>query len=137
MNESLCQQVHQVTLRWLKVKAQQFIPKHVLDNCLLSVEEIAEDWCEGLLLTLEKKVLAREVQEVERVVQYPATWWQHFKEQFFPSWLKKRFPVRMRRVVVRLERWEGYPASRWIPPELGDPSYYVFAYEEDQGEAVI
>lgn len=28
------------------------------------------------------------------VVSVPATWWQHFKYDFFPDWLKRKFPVK-------------------------------------------
>ena len=28
------------------------------------------------------------------VVSVPATWWQHFKYDFFPVWLKRKFPVK-------------------------------------------
>ena len=27
-------------------------------------------------------------------VQWPADWWQHFKERWFPKWALRRFPVR-------------------------------------------
>ena len=31
---------------------------------------------------------------------WPATWWQHVKERFFPRWLLRRFPVRYDQYVV-------------------------------------
>ncbi|EGO63540.1 hypothetical protein ALO_12561 [Acetonema longum DSM 6540] len=27
-------------------------------------------------------------------IRYPTTWWDGFKEQYFPAWFRKRFPVR-------------------------------------------
>ena len=34
------------------------------------------------------------------VFEYPATWWQMFKQQYFPEWLLKRVPVKMKRKYV-------------------------------------
>jgi hypothetical protein len=41
--------------------------------------------------------------EAERDVTYPATWWQHFKQRWFPAWLLRRYPVRLTVVTVRAE----------------------------------
>lgn len=30
----------------------------------------------------------------EELLEVPSSLWQHFKERWFPKWLKKRFPVR-------------------------------------------
>lgn len=27
-------------------------------------------------------------------VEYPATWWEHFKQRWFPAWALRRWPVR-------------------------------------------
>ena len=29
----------------------------------------------------------------EELAKYPATWWQFFKEAYFPKWLLRKFPV--------------------------------------------
>jgi hypothetical protein len=34
-----------------------------------------------------------EVYVHETTVRWPATWWQHFKQAWFPRWLLRRFPV--------------------------------------------
>ena len=36
-------------------------------------------------------------------VKYPANWKEAFREQFFPHWLLKRFPIRYKHVVFRAE----------------------------------
>lgn len=35
--------------------------------------------------------------EVTGHVEYPASWWQGFKQSFFPDWLKRHYPVRYER----------------------------------------
>jgi len=32
--------------------------------------------------------------------QWPATWWDAFKERWFPAWAKRRWPVRHRKVSI-------------------------------------
>ena len=134
MDEFLNLRVQQVAFQYLETAAKVHIPKELLINCSLSVEEVVEHCCEKLVIELRKKLLANKVQQVEETVSYPASWWQHFKEQYFPVWLKKKFPVRKRKVVVRLERWEGYPLCRRVFPEMGPPYYYVFTYREENDE---
>lgn len=42
-----------------------------------------------------------------KCVCYPKTWWDHFKERWFPRWLALRFPVE--RTTVILSAQELYP----------------------------
>ena len=43
-------------------------------------------------------------------VKWPATWWQHFKQDVFPAWLLRRFPVR-----YAVERHD----ARLLYPQVG------------------
>ena len=36
----------------------------------------------------------------ETLATYPSDWWQAFKARWFPSWLKKRFPVRLTKIIA-------------------------------------
>lgn len=38
--------------------------------------------------------------EEKMVMSYPETWWEHFKEAWFSDWLKKKFPVKYKKVWV-------------------------------------
>jgi len=49
-------------------------------------------------------------------VKYPATWWQAFKEQYFPWWLLKRYPVE--RTVVYVNFKEIYPDFVPTDPDM-------------------
>lgn len=50
----------------------------------------------------------------DQVFDYPADWWQAFKERWFPQWLLKRYPVTRNRV------WAIHKF-----PELNVPNEYV------------
>jgi len=42
---------------------------------------------------------------------FPLNWWEHFKLQVFPKWLKKRFPVKIgeEKRLMDCTAWEVYP----------------------------
>ena len=42
---------------------------------------------------------------------YPSNWWQHFKEDVFPPWMLRLFPVKERKVTksFHVEQWAVYP----------------------------
>ena len=61
----------------------------------------------------------------EFYIEYPASWWQHLKQDRAPAWLTKRWPVRMSRRVgsVNFSRYDTYPLAHVpLPPnEFGYP----------------
>lgn len=54
--------------------------------------------------------------------QVPASWWQYFKQDRFPLWAKKRWPVRYEKLTGMLELSQDiiYPYADYIPAPLGD-----------------
>jgi hypothetical protein len=87
----------------------------------------------GLRLELDKHILGADVQFVEQwaqnrvgvhmrgylwserlgseSVEYPADWWQHFKQRWFPCWALRRWPCKMtRRVFVAKAIYPDYRA---------------------------
>lgn len=44
------------------------------------------------------KLLMEVLTQEEACVDYPADWWQAIKERWFPTWLRRRSPVRFKRV---------------------------------------
>ena len=47
----------------------------------------------GMFLKLTTKVLGETID----VIEFPATWWDAFKERWFFNWAKKRWPITRRR----------------------------------------
>ena len=48
------------------------------------------------ILTVRTSIYGERLREII----YPVTWWDAFKERFFPLWLKARFPVRHQRWTI-------------------------------------
>lgn len=62
---------------------------------------------------LTDQIAVRVIQEVwgeildEVEHSYPADWWQAFKERWFPAWLLRRYPVKLK--IMRLTARAVYP----------------------------
>jgi hypothetical protein len=63
-----------------------------------SVQESQQIAYQQLALYLKKMCLSSPVGSSKtNFILYPDGWWQAFKEEHFPEWAKKRFPVRWRK----------------------------------------
>ena len=64
------------------------------------------DWLsDSITLRLKQEVYGRQLDTVE--AEWPADWWQAFRQRWFPAWALRRWPVKMH--TVRLEAKELYP----------------------------
>lgn len=48
------------------------------------------------MVRIQREMFGEKVQKtitVEFTFRQPKTWWQHFKQEHFPAWLLRRFPV--------------------------------------------
>lgn len=75
----------------------RFPPELAEDLPALTVA--AEQVTQGLLLSLRSYVWVERGQT--EVVMYPASWWEAFKERWFPDWLRERFPVQYTRREIQ------------------------------------
>lgn len=89
----------------------------------LEVERTAWD----MVLELSSAVLGAQVLSDTQSfsIEYPATWWQHLKQDHAPAWFTRRWPVKLARRAgqVSFARYDTYPlANIPLPPdEFGYP----------------
>ena len=106
-----------VTLERMKLCAIQQIPRELADHFVIPPKVEVSDqglWMyDTIALRVIQLVYGRTMEEVK--AEYPADWWEAFKERWLPAWAKKRWPVRW--VRVRLEAKELYP--KLSAPEHG------------------
>ncbi len=89
-----------VTLEKIQVGIQQMVSLALLrDMQFESVEDIVSD---AIIQRLRFYLLANKVhdEDNETAKTYPATMWEELKRDFWPNWLKRRFPVRYSRDVT-------------------------------------
>ena len=102
----------------VKHKLEQFligIRKRIPDETLAELDKVPQlrntlqatvDWdylMRGMVVGLTGWILRDEhKQKVLKILtvefRMPSTWWQMFKEQYFPPWLLTRWPVKMKKI---------------------------------------
>lgn len=85
-----------ITLEKVKFAIQGKITHLALvssQNVELTIKRFAHDLAVRLEAFIAKQQLEYPV--VEFVCRYPKTWWQAFKQRFFPLWALKKWPVKL------------------------------------------
>ena len=87
----------------------------------LKVDRIKDFGRTDLLYSLHSLIPAENLKEETHTVsvEYPETWWHAFKEQYFPAWLKKRYPIKYKTKseTVTFTAYNLYPKFPEIMPE--------------------
>lgn len=62
-------------------------------------------------------------------IRYPATWWQHFRQRWFPQWIIRHWPLKFKveSQTVQLSKYVFYP--KVIAP---DATFRVIAAPKDR-----
>lgn len=96
MNPSI-DNVEEILLKKCQMVFEQYLsPKQVEQIILQPPEQVYGK----LLFRIEREFFGeRKQEEVEVQFQFPASWWQHFKQRWFPDWLLKRYPIVMKNHV--------------------------------------
>jgi hypothetical protein len=88
----------EVTLHRIESAVKKYLTKEQLQSARF--ERFDDLVCDEILFSLHWYTAGR-----TETLEVPSTWWQHFKLQFFPVWLKKKFPV----------EWRVYHAYQLFP----------------------
>lgn len=92
----------------------------------INLYEHFKDGIGSMRLELSDYVWAEKFQDTEYLasfeIKYPATWWQHFKQQYFPPWLLKKFPIQEKAAfqirTINFQRLALYPKFRRASTEF-------------------
>lgn len=99
------------------------------------VDYLVDDLVLNLTASVQSQKMFEENIVVELQIEFkkPASWWQHFKQDIFPKWMQKKFPVRYEIVVEKrnkticLKGYKTFPYSSYqVPKEFGQ----FFVYEK-------
>ena len=110
-----------VVLEKLIITSQRLIDMVTIRDSL-KVSVLLGETMDAMMVRLRGYVLAEEVDNRTKQVMFritiPATWWEQFKEDKFPNWLKRRFPVRQRTItktkIVRFRKLATYPMANIV-----------------------
>jgi hypothetical protein len=87
--------IREVTLEKFKLVAVQYLTPELLEHfgepAQIEFSEHVSFMFDEIALRIVQKVWGREVDRVEH--QWPANWWEAFKERWMPKWAKDRWPI--------------------------------------------
>jgi len=133
-----------ITLEKLEVGIQLAEDMAVLAQSL-NLEQYREIELHKMVTRLRGYVLAEEVDNRSKVVTITLTfpvyrsWWQYFKGDKFPSWLKKKFPPQFNYVTktgkktITFRKLATYPKANIALPKLGDTIVFRNQITEESG----
>lgn len=139
----------------IELKLREYAIKTLVDMPTLTqtadIASYVDTITRNIVLSLRAGVLADELLTEKRKLNftfkttsicYP-TWWEHFKADVFPSWLKRKFPPRLnttsqihqRTRTIDFTKYATYPKARVSLPELGTPVYkYQILVNSDEAD---
>jgi len=118
---------NEVVLTQLKETAQKVFSGYALMH--LKLENWKNDVADVLVYQLSTHILAEEVENRTKTIcfKYPKSWWQMFKQQYFPKWLLKKFPVKTKK-DTRLVTFKKYATY---------PKFLAIAFPEGYGGKIV
>lgn len=131
---------NEVVLTQLKETAQKVFSGHALVN--LKFETWKEETINALVYQLSTHILAEEIENRTKTVcfEHPISWWQMFKQQYFPKYLLKRFPIKTEKDtrLVTFKKYATYPKFPAIafPKDYGGKIVYKTFITEKKGEVL-
>lgn len=94
-------EVQRVTTELIHINIQRRMPWNILYDVkfhMVAGQGLSEQLVTSLEVYLQSKNHHHE--EEQKVMQYPETWWEHFKEAWFSKWLLMKFPVKYKKVYT-------------------------------------
>lgn len=104
-----------------------FILSQDVANCRVFAQECAGLLSNSALMTCGWKATVPYRIANQETLSFPATWFDHFKQDCFPSWLLRKFPAKFK--TKNIEIRECYPALKL--PNAEKKYYYIADILED------
>ena len=114
--------MNSVNLEKVRAEIVQYIPRNRFDGRTTTEAE----WCydlDAMAVRLKRYVLSERL--ADETVSWPATWWDAFKDRWFPHWALRRWPVQWKHADFTVYR--GYPDL--VMPDRQSVPYIVRRYE--------
>lgn len=108
-----------VLLEKLQFNVSQMVPGHTLATTKLDI--IKNNTINALVFQLRAEVMAEKLEDRTQMITFkvPKSWWQHFKQEKFPKWLLRKFPVKLSLCVkfVTFKHYATYPELPLVFPK--------------------
>lgn len=110
-----------VTGEFLKYTKRMAIPDAFVKQA--KIEEFRDQALKATIYDLWNFVISEKLNEVIEYVEWPKTWWDMFKRDKLPFWIKKHLkPIQYQTRKVVLRRVANYPNCKLaLHPDMGNP----------------
>lgn len=122
-------------LRPVRFAARRIVDRKTAER-LTSIHQYEDVITRDLVFETDRLVysdcLRDETVTVVAEIEIPSSWWQHFKQDTFPAWLLRRFPVKTKKITrsnsktfKAMALFPDFVPS--YPGDLGKVVYHVLA----------
>lgn len=111
MNDPNTEEIKQAILEKVKLHQMVRLDSHVWEH--LKVKQFVDIMVDQIILSFQIALAGETLLKQEW--RYPASWWQHLKERWFPRWAKRRWPVQYE--TIRIDAKAVYPKISMPPSE--------------------
>jgi len=127
-------QYDELILEKVRIGLSEYISKEQILN--FNIEIIGDNLTDSIIFKIRGFLMGEKLREEKRNwrVSYPSSWWQMLKEQYFPKWLLKKYPVKytIKKRKVTFKVYEVYPKLPIAIPKYTDSHFPLqICYEED------
>lgn len=120
------EKVTSITLQKALIAACRRVDPRVAMMVRRSIIRVNDDIARDLVASLDTYMMAMLDETIEIHRQWPADWWQAFKERWLPAWAKRRWPVQYEQIDISERRYKA------VCPHIEAPDpkeCMVFFYE--------
>lgn len=107
----------------LKFQIQKIASRSMINPLNITLTKHKDPYTDHIILECVRRVCYIESTES---ISYPADWWEALKARWFPSWAKRKWPIR----YVKRTAMAMFPNLE-IPSESRFVHYFTFNKQED------
>jgi hypothetical protein len=107
------------TLKSLKVQLAKRFGAATLEKTSVEFEYLLDKFVDDVHVRVTSYIFGVDMPTTYTVsVLVPKTWWEHLKEDHFPEWWKRKWPVQYKEVYrdVTFNHWALLPGFDKVPP---------------------
>lgn len=112
---------NRITLERIPLQVEQMVSNTLMENALYGVQGVKIERVTGIMsdrFAYQLRAYVLGERQEEFTIEYPADWWQAFKERWFPESCKRRWPVEYKR--YEFKRFNIYPKMKYqVPDDMG------------------
>ena len=129
------QEYQTYTLKSLKVQLAKRFGLATLEKTQVEFEHTLDRFVDEVRVRVTTYIFGVDMPITHQVsILVPKTWWEHLKDDHFPKWWKKRWPVLHKRVWrnVVFNHWALLPGFDKVPPGYEIQMFTVPYFDEPE-----